>query len=513
MKAMRRIQVAAVLFSPICAVKADTLSFKFQDSNDTPFAADVVAGAPDYAESNWNFLQTDWSGNAENDGVLGAVKNASGAVTTSLEGISYGANIDPVHYDSANTWRSGAGNGDANATLMNGYLDDGGDNQPYVNFSLSAEALPVYSVVVYVHGDVASGAIGRYWIEEWTDPLTEGVPITDQVAILANDYEGAFIQAGSDFPQTATPANVDVQSGNFIVFSGLTTRNIRVRSSGNGDPEDAGRGPLNGIQILDDVDDPSGDNDNDGLLNGWEISFGLDPDSDVGDDGGDGNPDGDGLTNLEEQAAGTSPILEDSDGDGYNDEVETNTGVFVDLTNTGTNPVDSDTDDDGLLDGAEDNSGVFVDADQAGSDPFDDDTDDDGFNDGYEGANGLDPNDDGGIDINNGPAGDPDTDESTNQSEFDLGTDPQNDDSDEDGVIDGYEDNTGIWVSATQTGTDPLDPDTDNDTLLDGVETNDGNFVDADTTGTDPHEHDTDSDGYFDEQELAANTDPADPNS
>jgi hypothetical protein len=115
--------------------------------------------------------------------------------------------------------------------------------------------------------------------------------------------------------------------------------------------------------------------------------------------------------------------------------------------------------------------------------------------------------------VNNGPDGDPDSDEATNQEEFDRNTDPRNNDTDADGLLDGYEDNTGLWVSETQTGTDPLDPDTDNDTLLDGVETNDGNFVDADTTGTDPHEHDTDSDGYFDEQELAANTDPTDPNS
>jgi hypothetical protein len=513
MKFTKSSRLAAVLLLSASMVKADTLSFKFQDTDDVPFGSDIVAGAPDYAAANWNFLQTDWSGNAENDAVLGDIKNAGGVTTASLAGINYGANIDPVHYDSRNTWRSGAGNADANATLMNGYLDDGNDNQPYVNFSLNAGALPVYSVVVYVHGDGVNGPVGRYWIEEWTDPLAEGVPITDQVAIQANEYAGTFIQAGSDFPQTDTPTNVDEATGNYIVFSGLTARNFRVRAAGNDDPEGAGRGPLNAIQILDDVDDPSGDNDNDGLLNSWEVSFGLDPDSDQGDDGADGDQDGDNLTNLEEQAGGTSPILADSDDDGLNDDVETGTGTFVDLTNTGTDPLDSDTDDDGLLDGAEDASGTFVDENQAGSDPFDDDTDDDGFSDGYEGTNGLNPNDDGTIDVNNGPAGDPDSDESTNQAEFDLGTDPQNDDTDEDGLLDGYENNTGIWVSETQTGTDPLDPDSDDDTLLDGVETNDGDFVDADATGTDPLAHDSDSDGYFDEQELRANTDPTDPSS
>lgn len=43
----------------------------------------------------------------------------------------------------------------------------------------------------------------------------------------------------------------------------------------------------------------------------------------------------------------------DSDGDGLTDDVETNTGVFVDATDTGTDPNDPDTDDDGLDDGTE----------------------------------------------------------------------------------------------------------------------------------------------------------------
>jgi hypothetical protein len=43
----------------------------------------------------------------------------------------------------------------------------------------------------------------------------------------------------------------------------------------------------------------------------------------------------------------------DDDGDGLDDTVETNTGVFIDVTNTGTNPLLADTDSDGFNDGAE----------------------------------------------------------------------------------------------------------------------------------------------------------------
>jgi len=499
--------VGLALFS---GVQADTLSFKFQDSQDTPFAATEVAGAGQYAAAQWNFLQTDWSGGGANDAVLADIKNSEGFATTSLNGITYGDNIDPVHYDSNNTWRSGAGNDDANATLMNGYLDDGSDNQPYVNFSLSSDALPLYNVVVYVHGDVASGAIGRYWIEEWTDPLAEGTPITDQVGIDSNDYEGTFIQAGSGYPQTDTPAEVTAATGNYIVFTDLTARNFRVRSAGNGDPEDYGRGPLNAIQILDAVENPDDDDDNDGLSNAWEISFGLDPDSDVGDDGADGDPDNDTLTNLQEQTNGTSPILPDSDKDGLDDNVETNTGTFVDAMDTGTDPVNSDSDDDTLLDGVENNTGTFVDAMQTGSSPLNADSDSDDLPDGWEVANMLDPNDDS---ADNGKTGDPDMDSSENFEEFTRGTDPQVLDTDDDGIRDGYEDNGGAFVSATMTGTDPLDNDSDNDSLPDGVETGTGTFVDENDTGTNPLEHDTDSDGYFDEQEVAQNTDPTDPQS
>ena len=41
----------------------------------------------------------------------------------------------------------------------------------------------------------------------------------------------------------------------------------------------------------------------------------------------------------------------DTDGDGLDDSVETNTGVYVDITDTGTDPNDADTDKDTIPDG------------------------------------------------------------------------------------------------------------------------------------------------------------------
>jgi hypothetical protein len=73
----------------------------------------------------------------------------------------------------------------------------------------------------------------------------------------------------------------------------------------------------------------------------------------------------------------------DFDGDGLADEVETDTGVYLDETDTGTDPTDPDTDNDHLNDGDEVNI--------HNTDPHDPDTDGDGMSDGHEIAFGYDP--------------------------------------------------------------------------------------------------------------------------
>lgn len=116
--------------------------------------------------------------------------------------------------------------------------------------------------------------------------------------------------------------------------------------------------------------DTEGDTDSDGLLQWWERRYG-------GDLVATADGDGDGLTNLEEFANKTNPLVADTDGDGLNDGREVNT--------TKTNPLLADSDKDGLSDGAEVNTHH--------TNPLLADSDADGIDDAREITLGLDPMD------------------------------------------------------------------------------------------------------------------------
>jgi len=162
------------------------------------------------------------------------------------------------------------------------------------------------------------------------------------------------------------------------------------------------------------------------------------------------------------------------------------------------------------------------------------DTDSDGFPDAYELAH-TNPSDPVALD----PAQDLEPDGLSNMQEYELGTnpndpdsdkdtlkdgaevtgagvrpatDPADDDTDKDGLKDGVESSTGIWVNAANTGTNPTVVDTDRDGLRDGIETGTGSFVSQADTGTHPLKKDSDADGVGDWYEVvAAYTDPTAP--
>ena len=142
------------------------------------------------------------------------------------------------------------------------------------------------------------------------------------------------------------------------------------------------------------------------------------------------------------------------------------------------------------------------------------DSDGDGYNDSQEVKAGYNPIGGGRIDS--------DRDGIIDDAELQLGTDPKNSDSDNDGLPDGDEIN--VYK------TDPLNKDTDGDGYKDGEEIKAGrnpkgdgrlSGYDADQDGlswekeeiygTDSKNFDTDGDGYRDGQEVAAGYDPSGP--
>ncbi len=281
------------------------------------------------------------------------------------------------------------------------------------------------------------------------------------------------------------------------------------------------------------------DSDGDNMNDAWEVENGLN--WLINDAAGD--PDGDGLTNLQEYLIHTDPKNSDTDGDGLNDKAEIDAGTDPNRPDTdgddlndsyevssGLNPKNSDTDGDEMPDGWEvryglnpltDDASGDADSDiltnlfeyQTGTNPSSADTDGDGLPDKWERNNGLDPLISTGAD---GAQGDPDTDGLINIEEYRHGTDPKKADSDNDGMNDGQE---------VRNGTNPLDPDTDGDGMSNAWELdnnlnpllNDG-AADADSDGltnlaefrnrTNPKKADTDEDDLPDGWEVSNGLNP-----
>ena len=322
------------------------------------------------------------------------------------------------------------------------------------------------------------------------------------------DNDGLF--DGTESGVTTAPMGTDVTRGFFLADADPTTRtNPLLRDTDGG-------GVIDGAEDL----------DRNGRVDLGERNSNLASD----DAPAPTDTDGDGLTDALETALGTNPMDPDSDDDGVLDGAEPNFSSDTDGDGL-INPLDVDSDNDGLFDGTE--SGVTTaptgtdvargfftaDADPATrTNPLLRDTDRGGLSDGAE---DLDRN--GRIDMgernpnlasDDSPAAvDTDMDGLTDAQETALGTNPNDADSDDDGVLDGAEPN----FSADTDGDgriNALDPDSDGDGLFDGTEsgvtmasastdTRRGFFVpDADpATRTNPLLRDTDRGGVSDGSE------------
>jgi len=264
---------------------------------------------------------------------------------------------------------------------------------------------------------------------------------------------------------------------------------------------------INYLEFVHDTDPTSNDTDGDGMQDGWEVEYALDPKNPLD---AVGDLDGDLLTNLEEYGYLTNPRDADTDRDAITDfeEVQGNWYVTADgrTTRYATDPTSADTDMDDRYDD-EDGDGCY-DPNEEVLDGIDNDLDA-----AVMQNNGIDDDGDGVVD--DGRPGIPavglpeGVDEEVDMNDYNeifvFRTNATNPDTDGDGLDDWWEWHTDLRPDEPGIQrTSPLLSDTDSDRLTDREEVDSGFWIPGMNIirRTDPLNPDTDSDGLGDGDEI-----------
>ncbi|MBI4394299.1 MAG: DUF4129 domain-containing protein [Euryarchaeota archaeon] len=399
--------------------------------------------------------------------------------------------------------------------------------------------------LLLVSGLVIVAAVGSTYFGRFSESRQlglENVTEDSSLAIADSDSDGVsdldeLFRYGSDPFKADTdgdgaPDKWEADNRRLDAVSGVYRPDASVFDSG----DDADRDGLDNVgEFVAGTDPWAPDSDADGMPDGYEIRSGLDPSrNDAAADN-----DGDGLVNIDEFRRGTNASKRDSDDDGLEDPQE--------IDNYKTDPVRFSTSGAGIADGwlvfykldALDVGVAFLDPDgdglttqdeflfsarvlgvlaenvtnraflfSIGLDPGNNDTDADGMGDGWEVKYFLDPLSPGDA------SADLDSDGLTNLQEFLAFSDPRSKDTDGDGLSDLQE--VGGWEITVEertfrTTSSPSLADTDGDGLTD-LEEFDGYALrgtrNLTFARTDPRRPDTDLDGLDDAFEVSFESTP-----
>lgn len=186
------------------------------DGQTRTLSSGQVAGV--VPQSNWNNI-TGASNTASN--LIG-----DNGLPTTLD-ISYTANA---------TYSTGNGSGTANHILMNGYVDEfGDDGSPVINYQVSEVPFLRYDVYVYTDSDAADSRDESFSLLSSSGQLFDSIFVSDEA-----NFNGTFIRA------TATTLNGVGAQGNYVLFQGVVGDSFTLTGTAMGF-----RNFVNGIQIVD----------------------------------------------------------------------------------------------------------------------------------------------------------------------------------------------------------------------------------------------------------------------